>query len=144
MPPLSQVSGISLRFPLPPNLYISIYTYGHLPSSLSPQTPDPDWPPTPHCTPYSLSHPVTSIHLPLTVILFSLLRKIQEFLIGPSFLFSVFGSLEYSVANLYFIVNIHLQASTYHACPFESRLPHSGWYSEDLSICLQDSWYLCF
>ena len=28
--------------------------------------------------------------------------------------------------------------STYHACIFETGLPHSGWYSEVSSICLQN------
>jgi hypothetical protein len=32
--------------------------------------------------------------------------------------------------------NIHLLVSTYHACPFGSELPHSGWYFLVPSICL--------
>jgi hypothetical protein len=41
---------------------------------------------------------------------------------------------------LYFLVNMHLSVSTYHACPFGSGVPHSGWYFLVLSICLQNSW----
>jgi hypothetical protein len=32
--------------------------------------------------------------------------------------------------------------STYHACPFGSELPHSGWYFLVPSICLQKSSFL--
>jgi len=38
-----------------------------------------------------------------------------------------------------FLANIHLLVRTYHACPFGSELPHSGWYFPVLSICLQNS-----
>ena len=39
-----------------------------------------------------------------------------------------------------FLANIHLSVSTYHACPFGSGLPCSGWYFLIPLICLQNSW----
>jgi hypothetical protein len=65
-------------------------------------------------------------------------------LLGPSFLFSLFGSVECIVGILYFMANIHLSVSTYHACTFGTGLPHSRCYSQVTSICLQNSWCLCF
>ena len=52
--------------------------------------------------------------------------EIQASLLGPSFLFSFVGSVECSVAILYFMANIHLLVSTYHSCPLGSGLPYSG------------------
>jgi hypothetical protein len=43
-----------------------------------------------------------------------------------------------------FLANIHLLVNTYHACPFVSDLPHSGWYYLVLFICLQISWIIIF
>jgi hypothetical protein len=45
--------------------------------------------------------------------------------------------LGYSV--LFRGANIHLLVSTYHAWPFGSELPHSGWYFLVPFICLQNS-----
>ena len=42
-----------------------------------------------------------------------------------------------------FLANIHLLVNTYHACPFGSELPHSGWYFLIPSICLQNSGCPC-
>lgn len=45
----------------------------------------------------------------------------------PSFLFNLFGSVGCIMDILYFMANIHLSVSTYHACPFGSGLRHLGW-----------------
>jgi hypothetical protein len=62
----------------------------------------------PHLPLYLLSHPVPSIRLPLTVILFLLLSEIQASSLVPSFLLSFFGSAACSMGILYFMANIHL------------------------------------
>ena len=36
--------------------------------------------------------------------------------------------------------NINLSVSYYHACSLATESPHSGWYSQVPSICLQVSW----
>jgi hypothetical protein len=58
--------------------------------------------------------------------LFHLLSGIEASSLGPSFLFNFSGSVGYIVGILYFLANIHSSVSTYHACPFGFRLPHSG------------------
>jgi hypothetical protein len=74
---------------------------------------------------YLLSHPDPSLHLSPSIFLFlTFLCEIQATSLGPCFLFSFFGISEYNMAILYFVVNIHLQVSIYHACPFGSGLPH--------------------
>jgi hypothetical protein len=47
-------------------------------------------------------------------------------------------SVDYIWGILYFFTNQWV--STYHAWPFGSELPHSGWYLLDPSICMQNSW----
>jgi hypothetical protein len=51
----------------------------------------------------------------------------------------VFSGLYFVYCILFFLANIHLLLSTYHACPFGYVLPHSGWYLLVPSICLQNS-----
>ena len=63
--------------------------------------PSPHLIPNPHSSPHSL-------HLPLMTILFPLLSEIQASSLVPSFLFSYFGSVNYSMGILYFMANIHL------------------------------------
>jgi hypothetical protein len=64
---------------------------------------------------------------------------------GPSIHTLVFLLLEFHmVCNLYLgyselWANIHLPVSTYHVCTFVIRLPHSGRYPQDPSICLRIS-----
>lgn len=69
-----------------------------------------NWPWTSHPPPHPLSHPVSSLPLPPITILFPLLSEIQASSLGPSILFSFFGSVEYndSVCILYFVADIHL------------------------------------
>jgi hypothetical protein len=76
--------------------------------------------------------------------LFPLLRKTQAPSLVPSLLFRFLECVDYRMVILYFMAKIHLQVSTYHACPFRSRLPHSGWYFLVPPICLQNSWLLVF
>ena len=45
-----------------------------------------------------------------------------------AFLFTFFGSVRYILGILCFMANIHLSMSTFHACPFGSRLLHSGYF----------------
>jgi hypothetical protein len=55
--------------------------------------------------------PIPPSSLPLStsnIHLFPLLRKIQPSFLGPSLLFGFFGSVDYSVFILYFMVNNHL------------------------------------
>jgi hypothetical protein len=61
------------------------------------------------------------------MVIFLVLCTIQSSLLGPSFLFSFFGSVRYIMSILHFMVNIHLSVHTYHAYPLASRLPHLGW-----------------
>jgi hypothetical protein len=91
-------------------------------SLLSLPTIDPEHSYSP---PYPLSHPVPTLHMPPLTILFSLLSEIQAFSLGPSFLFSFFGSVECIVRAPYFMIDIHLYVGTWQAFLFESELPHS-------------------
>jgi hypothetical protein len=78
-----------------------------------------------------------SLHLPLMTVLFPTLSEIQASFLGYSFFFSFFWSVEWSVGILYFMTYIHLEMSTYYAYPFGSGLPHSGQYSQVLTICIK-------
>jgi hypothetical protein len=62
-------------------------------------------------------------------------------LLGSSFLFSFFGSVEYILGILYFMANIHSQMITFHACPSGFGLPQTGWHSWVPSIFLQNWWF---
>ena len=84
-------------------------------------------PPIPLPTPLPPSFLSSSVSLHNYFI--PLISAIQAFLLIPFFLFSFCESEEYSMGILYFIANIHLYVSTYHACPLGTRPPHSGWYS---------------
>ena len=60
------------------------------------------------------------------------------------FLFNLLWLVGCIVGTLYFLVNIHLAVSTYHACPSESGLPHSKWHFPVPPTCLGNSWYTSF
>jgi len=79
------------------------------------------------------------LSLPPMIIFFPLLSEIEASSLGPSCLLHFLLSVGCILGVLYFLVNIHLSVSTYHACPFGSELPHSGRYFLVPSICLQNS-----
>jgi hypothetical protein len=81
----------------PHQLEISIHSHGHM--AISPVLPTPDSDPL-HSPPHPLYYPVPSLHLPPMPILFPLLSDIQTSFLGFSFLFSSFGSVEYSMGIL--------------------------------------------
>ena len=86
--------------------------------SVSPHT----WSWIPHSLPHTPSYSVSSLHLPLLTIYF-ILPLLSEFkvpLLVPSFLFSIFDTMECSMGILHFMDIIHLQVSTYHACSFRT------------------------
>jgi hypothetical protein len=97
------------------------------------------WKLTPQAPLHPLSYLLISIPLPSMTLLFSLLSEIQASLLGSSFLFNFLVSVSYIVDILYFMGNIHLSISSYHACPFASGLPHIVSSSLVPSICLQNS-----
>jgi hypothetical protein len=108
--------------PTPGGLHISIHSSGPLGfSSVFLLIPDPVPPPT--------SGP--SLHLPPVIILFPFLSRIEASSLGPYCLLHFLWSVCCILGILYFLTNIHLSVSTYHAGPFGSRLAHSG------CICLQ-------
>jgi hypothetical protein len=74
--------------------------------------------------------------------LLSLLSEIEASSFRPFFLFNFLESVGCIIGILYFMANIHLSVSKYHAYLFGSELSHSGWYSQVPSICLQNSWCL--
>ena len=113
--PASQVSGIPERLSSPHTDF----------GSFSPALPTADLPLHPCSIPYPLSYSVPSLHSLRVPALFLLLSKIQACSLGPSLLFGFFRSVDHSMIILYFMANIHLLVSTYHACPFGSGLPHS-------------------
>jgi hypothetical protein len=122
-------------------LQISIYSHGNL---IIPPVPPHTWSQTnTHSNSHLPSHPVHSIHLP-PIATFFLLSEIQAFLLESSFMFSFFGSVVWSITILCVMANIHLLVSTYHAYSCGSWLPHSGWYSQVPSVCLQNSWMYLF
>jgi hypothetical protein len=51
---------------------------------------------------------------------------IQEQEVHPTRKALKLGFLKFFYLFFYFLANIHLLVSTYHACPFRSELPHSG------------------
>jgi hypothetical protein len=93
----SQVSGTSSRWPLAPSCRFHSFSWpsDHL-SCLSPHLIL-----NPHSPPYHLSLPVPSLYLPLTTILFFLLTENQASSLGPSFLFSFFGSVGYNMVPVF-------------------------------------------
>ena len=62
----------------------------------------------PHSTPHTYSLPVSSLPLPFMIIVFTTQSEMEETLLVPSSLFSIFGSVEHSMRILYFMANIHL------------------------------------
>jgi hypothetical protein len=76
--------------------------------------------------------------------LFLLLSGIEASSLGPSFLSNFLGSVGYTMGILNFMADNYWSVSTYHVCPFESVLSHSGWCFLFPSICLQNSWCPCF
>jgi hypothetical protein len=95
-PPRPQVFGMSQRsnFPSPPLSPLSQLSL-YLPHS----HPNP---------PHPLSYAVPSLLPPLMTVLFPLLSETQASSLGPSLLFSFFGSVDCSMGILYFMANIHL------------------------------------
>jgi hypothetical protein len=65
-----------------------------------------------------------SFPLPFMIILFPFLSKIEASSLGPFLLFNFIRSVEYIMGILYFLANIHLVVSIYHACLFWSGLPY--------------------
>ena len=78
--------------------------------------------------------------IPPVSIPFPLLRSIHTL----NFLLDVYMVCECILDILNFSANIHLSVSTHHVWYFVIWLPHSGWYSQVPSICLQISWSLVF
>jgi hypothetical protein len=111
-PPLQSFSltHYQIRFPFP-------LTQSYLPQSTFPPR---SLPPT-----------------PLMIAFFSLPNGTEAYSLGHFSLFS--SSVDCILGIMYFLTNIHLLVSTYHACPFGSELPHSGWYFLVPSIWLQNS-----
>ena len=78
--------------------------------------------------------------IPPVSIPFPLLRSIHTL----NFLLDVYMVCECILDILNFSANIHLSVSTHHVWYFVIWLPHSGWYAQVPSICLQISWSLVF
>ena len=82
------------------------------------------------CFPFPLphSHPGPSLPLTPVIIFFPLLSGTEASSLGPFCLLYLLQSVGFILGILCFLANIHLPVNTYHACPFGSELPHSGWY----------------
>ena len=90
-------------------------------------------------SPLSLSGP-SPPPPPLLIDFFSLPSGTEASSRGHFSLLSFLSSVDCVFGILYFfLANIHVLVSTYHACPFGSELLHSGWYFQVPSICLQNS-----
>jgi hypothetical protein len=77
----------------------------------------------------SVTHPIG--------ILFPILRRNEVSTLRSSFFlsFMCFANCILGIRN--FWANTHLSVSVYHACSFVTWLPHSEWYSPDISVCLR-------
>ena len=76
--------------------------------------------------PPPISHLWFSLPLPPVVILFPLLSRTEASTLGPSFLLSFIWPVSCIMDILNFWANIQLLVNTYHAYPFEFKIPHSG------------------
>jgi hypothetical protein len=93
--------------------------------------------PTPHPLPCPLSLPPS----PLMIAFFCLPSGTEVSSLGHfslvTFLSSVDCILVSWVFCTFFLANIHLLVSTYHACPFGSELPHSGYFVSYRTVSLK-------
>jgi hypothetical protein len=115
----------------------------HNPRSLSCFSLPPNFPPIHHWAillpfPSLLSHLVPCLCPLRWLFYFPFSEGIFRSSFRPSLLLNSFGSVDYSMVNLYFITNIHLGLC------FSPGSPHSGWYFLVPSICLKISWCLIF
>jgi hypothetical protein len=124
--------GLSQGFPLPhPQLPFTEVVYFHSFPCIPPSPPggySPPHTPIPYLAPPSppLSYPVTILHLPPVIIFFCFVCWMEASLLGPFCLLHFLWPAGCILGILYNLANIHWSVSTYHACPFESELPHSG------------------
>jgi hypothetical protein len=100
----------------------------------------------PHPNSLSLSGPSLPLHLWLLSSPSQVGTRCLH--LGPAACWPFLSSVNCILGILYYLftfyvsmylVNIHLLVSTYHACPFGSQLPHSGWYCLVPSTCLKNS-----
>jgi hypothetical protein len=87
------------------------------------------------------SHPVlSSLCLYYMIAFFSLPSGIEAVTLGPFGLLTL-SSLDWILCILYFLANIHLLVSTYHACPLAMHFLIQDDSFLVPSICLKKSWY---
>jgi hypothetical protein len=96
--------------------------------------------PPPHSPTHPFSHSVLSLHLPPTTILFPLLSEIQASSLGPSF----FGFVACSMSILNFMATIYPLKSEDIPCMSFGDCVSLLWMIFLSTICLKNSWCLCF